>query len=236
VARRAAIGVTLVLMLAPLGLDRYSRIDLSTSRDGPYVRGFVRETLRTARKLSRGETVVFDPQERKFAWGVSPPNQLWKLRFFLRSGFGPLAHYGIDEIRMQEASATLIVPVLDSRPLKLSLTVDARESAWITLLSEGARVGEVLVGPRAVQATFEIPATRLRRGDNPIELRCEKAQAARPRFLRLELSQPRPLGVAARGESLPAFSPRSRPRGRVAAARPSATHSGRFCDRPGCRE
>lgn len=192
IGQSVARAATVLLMLAPFGLDRYSRIDLSTSRDGPYVLGFARETLRTARKLARGETVVFDPAERRFAWGVSPPNELPKLRFFLRSGFGPLAHYGIHEIRMREATATLIASVFDERALKLALTVDARESAWISVLSQGKRVGEVLVGPQAVQATFEIPASLLRRGDNPIELRCEKASTALPRFVRLELSQPSP--------------------------------------------
>ncbi len=189
-ARRAAVALTLVLMLAPLGLDRYSRIDLSTSRDGPYVLGFSRETLKTARKLSRGETVVFNPEERRFAWGVSPPNELSKLRFFLRDGFGSLAHYGIHDITMRAKTATLIAPLVDPRPLKLSLTMDARESAWVTVLAGGSRVGEVLIGPQAVQATFEIPVSLLRRGDNPVEVQCEKASSARPRFLRLELSQP----------------------------------------------
>ncbi|MBK5255388.1 MAG: hypothetical protein JJE39_05095 [Vicinamibacteria bacterium] len=190
ILQRLAIAFTVTLMLVPLGLDRYSRIDLSTSRDGPYVLGFVRETLKTGRKLSRGETVVFDPTQRKFAWGVSPPNELSKLRFFLRSGFGPQAHYGVDDIRMRATSATLIAPVLEARALNLTLTVDARESAWITVLAAGERIGEVLVGPQAVKATFEIPATNLRRGDNPIELRCEKAPTALPRLLGLELRQP----------------------------------------------
>lgn len=192
VGQSVARAATVLLMLAPVGLDRYSRIDLSTSRDGPYVLGFARETLRTARKLARGETVVFDPAERKFAWGVSPPNELSKLRFFLRSGFGPLAHYGIHDIRMRDPSAVLIAPLIEARPLKLSLTIDARESAWITLLAGGRRAGEVLVGPQAVQATFEIPVDQLRRGDNAIELRCEKASTALPRLLRIELNQESP--------------------------------------------
>ncbi len=189
ILRRPAMVVAVALMIAPLALDGYSRIDLSTSRDGPYVLGFVRESLKTARKLDRGEAVVFDPVERKFAWGVSPPNELSRLRFFLRSGFGPLAHYGIHEIRMRETMATLIAPVLDRRTLTLTLTIDARESAWISVFAGGSRVGEALVGPQAVRATFEVPEAKLFRGDNPIELRCEKAATALPRILRLELAQ-----------------------------------------------
>lgn len=188
-ARRAAMALVAVLTLAPLTLDRYSRIDLSTSRDGPYVLGFARETLRTARKLDRGEIVMFDPAVRKFAWGVSPPGELSKLRFFLRRGFGPVPHYGIHDIRMRDVEATLIVPLLEKRTLTLTLTVDARESAWVSVSAGGERVGEVLVGPQAVEATFEIAGDRLFRGDNPIELRCEKAETALPRILRIGLRQ-----------------------------------------------
>jgi hypothetical protein len=180
------VGVGLV---APLGLDRYARVDLGTSRDGPYVLGFARETLRTARKLDRSETVVLDPQERKFAWGVSPPNELQKLRFFLRSGFGPLAHYGIHDIRMREPSARLIAPVLEPRRLWLKATMDARESVWITVLAGGRKLGEALVGPQAVAWSLEVPGDVLVRGDNVIELRCEKAATAMPRILQLKLSQ-----------------------------------------------
>jgi hypothetical protein len=184
-------GILVVaLAIAPLALDRYSRADLGTSRDGPYVLGFVRETLRTARKLGRGDTVVFDPAERRFAWGVSPPGDLMKLRFFLRDGFGPLAHYGIDDIRMRAPLATLIVPLIEPRRTVIKAAMDARESAWVTFRAGGSKVGEALVGPQAVEVTLAIDAPRLFRGDNPIELACDKGTTAMPRILRLELSQP----------------------------------------------
>ena len=48
--------------LAPLAIvDRYRRADLTGPRDGPYVLVVCRETLRTARRLSRGEEVALDP-------------------------------------------------------------------------------------------------------------------------------------------------------------------------------
>ena len=191
-SRPAVAACVLVLVLAPLALDRYSRIDLSTSRDGPYVLGFVRETIRTARRLDRGEAVVFDPAERKFAWGVSPPGELSKLRFFLRDGFGALAHYGIHDIRMREPRATLILPVLRPRRVQVRATMDARESAWVTFFAGGGKVGEALIGPQAVSVTLDIAADRLFRGDNPIELQCEKAATAVPRILRLEFSSDSP--------------------------------------------
>jgi hypothetical protein len=91
---------------------------------------------------------------------------------------------------MRETIATVIVAALETRALTLTLTIDARESAWIQVFSSGERVGEVLVGPQAVNATFVIPAVGLRRGDNPVQLQCEKATTALPRILRIELSQP----------------------------------------------
>ncbi len=185
----AARAVVIVLLIAPLTLDRYSRADLSTSRDGPYVLGFARETLRTARKLDRGEVVVFDPAERKFAWGVSPPRDLQKLRFFLRGGFGPLAHYGIHDIKMRETAATMILPVLEPRRVLMRLTMDARESAWVTFSSGGRKVGEALIGPQPVKVTLDIAGDRLFRGDNPLELHCDKGFTAMPRLLRIEIEQ-----------------------------------------------
>ena len=182
----------IVLALAPLLLDRYSRVDLSTSRDGPYVLGFTRETLKTARRLDRGEAVMFDPADRKFAWGVSPPNELAKLRFFLRRGFGPLAHYGIHDIRVRDARATLILPVLTPGRIRVTATMDARESVWITFVAGGRKVGEALIGPQAVAVTLDLAPDRLFRGDNPIELHCEKAVDAAPRLLRLEFTPARP--------------------------------------------
>jgi hypothetical protein len=187
---RGIMALVVAMLAAPLLLDSYSRADLSISRDGPYVLGFTRETLKTARKLDRGETVSLDPEDRKFAWGVSPPNELAKLRFFLRNGFGPVAHYGIHDIRMQEPRAVLVVPILEPRGLRITLTMDARASTWVSVLALKERVGEVLVGPQAVSATFEVPASLLFRGDNPIELHCEKTNGAMPRVLRIELSHP----------------------------------------------
>ncbi|GEM_PF-1080001 len=191
-SRPAVVAGLIILGLSPRALDRYSRIDLSTTRDGPYVLGFVRETLKTARKLERGETLVFDPKNRTFAWGVSPPNELGKLRFFLRDGFGPRAHYGIHDVRIREARASIILPVRRPQRLRVTATMDARASAWVTFLAGGRKVGEALIGPQAVAVTLDIAADRLFRGDNPIELQCEEAATVAPRLLRLEIAPAKP--------------------------------------------
>lgn len=187
-ARPLAIALIALLALAPLALDRYWRVDLGTTRDGPYVLGFSRGTVRAARRLERGETVVFDPAAMKFAWGVSPASDLPKMRFFLRSGFGDVAHYGIHDIRMRERQATLVVPLMAPRTLRLTLTMDARASTWMTISAGGEKVGEALIGPEAVAVSLEIPAERLFRGDNPIVLDCADAPTAVPRLLRLEIA------------------------------------------------
>lgn len=185
---RVTAGLTVLLALAPLGLDRYWRIDLGATRDGPYVLGFVRESLRTARRLDRGDAVTFDPAERRFAWGVSPASELGKLRFFLRRGFGDVAHYGIHDIRMRDHEAALVLPLLRPRSLKLTLTMDAREAAWMTVSVGGRKVGEALIGPQAVAATFLLDAASLFRGDNLVELSCDNGPAAMPRLLRIEIA------------------------------------------------
>ena len=90
---------------------------------------------------------------------------------------------------MREASATLVIPLLEPRRLAVKAIMDARESAWVTFLSGGSKVGEALVGPQAVSVTLDIGGALLFRGDNRIEMRCDKARTALPRILRLELSQ-----------------------------------------------
>lgn len=187
-ARPISLAVIGVLALLPLSLDRYWRVDLGATRDGPYLLGFSRETLRTARRLDHGDAVVFDPAVMRFAWGVSPASELPKMRFFLRNGFGDVPHYGIHDIRMRERQAMLVVPVLTPRTLRLTLTLDARASTWMTVSAGGEKMGEALIGPQAVTVTLEIPAAKLFRGDNPLVLDCAEAPTAVPRLLRLEIA------------------------------------------------
>jgi hypothetical protein len=184
---RWALGAMAVLFVVAATRDPYRRADLRGARDGPYVLGFVRESLRTARRIERGETVTFDPAERRFAWGVSPPEDLRKLRFFLGAGFGPLAHYGLHDIRMREPRALLFVPSPDARDLALTLRLDGRDVAWLKVRAEGATVGEILIGPQPVTATVTLPARTVRRGDNAIELLCDDAARVQPRLIRIDV-------------------------------------------------
>src|SRR5262249_52875448 len=110
----------LAVIVAPfLLLDRYRRVDLQSTRDGPLVLAVCRESWRTAARLDAGEEVAFDPASRRFAWGESDPGQLGRMRWLLREGWGERAHYGTGEVVMHAPAATLLLPVLTPADLDL---------------------------------------------------------------------------------------------------------------------
>jgi hypothetical protein len=159
-------GVAVVSPL--LFVDRYRRLDLRGARDGPYVLGFVRETLRTAGRLDRGQSVVFTPETQRFAWGDSDPGDLGRLRWFLREGWGERAHYGTGSIVMQQGRATLILPCLRPRDVEVELVTEAPEGAKLTVAVNGRTVGETSSG--GGRLVVPIPAALLFRGDNVVTL------------------------------------------------------------------
>jgi hypothetical protein len=158
-----------VAVVSPfLFVDRYRRLDLRGARDGPYVLGFVRETLRTAGRLDRGQAVFFAPETQSFAWGDSDPGELGRMRWFLREGWGDRAHYGTGEIVMQEGRATLILPCIRPRDLDLELMTQAPEGATLTVAVNGRPVGKT--APGAGRLVVPLPAALLFRGDNLVTL------------------------------------------------------------------
>jgi hypothetical protein len=167
-----AAAAAVLAALAPLGLDRYRRADLQGARDGPLVLGFCRESLRAARRLEGGEPVTYDPAERRFAWGVSDPGQLARMRWFLREGWGDVPHYGTGAVQMQAARATLIVPVLAPRDLELTVALGGADASGMALLN-GRPVGAWAAG---TSAALRLPAVAQFRGDNVLAL--ERAAGA----------------------------------------------------------
>jgi hypothetical protein len=153
------------------GVDRYRRQDLRGPRDGPRLLAFCRETLRSARRVERGQEVVLQASAHRFAWGQSDPGDLSRMRWFLGSGWGGQAHYGTADIRMEGREATLVVPVLAPRELTVSLEVEAPAPMALELHLGGQRVGGALLaaGPAVMQA--RLPAAGLVRGDNELRLR-----------------------------------------------------------------
>ena len=155
----AAAVLAVAAALAPLAIvDRYRRADLTGPRDGPYVLVVCRETLRTARRLSRGEEVALDPSERRFAWGDSHPSEMDRMRWFLREGWGERAHYGTGEVTMHAERASVLLPVLVPADLSAALHVQAPAPAG------GRRVGQrpaaAVVGGRAGQRAGDDRHTR----------------------------------------------------------------------------
>jgi hypothetical protein len=181
-SRRIAAGVAAAAVLAlPLVLDRYRRADLQGRRDGPLVLAFCRDSLRTARRLQRGESVTFDPAVRQFQWGVSDPGQLERMRWFLREGWGELAHYGRGNVTLRAPRGELVLPCLEPRDMDLTLHLASGRDVAGALLVNGHRVGQWRV-PAPAQ-TWRVPATVLFRGDNVVAL---EVAAGEPGEVRLE--------------------------------------------------
>lgn len=168
----AAAWLAVAALVAGLagGLDRYRRVDLAGLRDGPWVLGFARESLRAAARLERGLAVEFDPLQQRFAWGVSDPEELSRLRWPLRDGWGPLAHYGLHDVRLRGASAAFVVPVYTPAELRLALRLRAASPARLHVLLNGQRVGEAAATEAGADTVLSLPAGRLFRGDNELRL------------------------------------------------------------------
>jgi len=167
----AALVALSVLVAYPFArLDRYRRLPLHDTRDGPLVASFCRESLRNARLLARGEPVVLDPAERGFEWGVSDPREAWRMRWFLRDGWGPSPQYGTGEVRMRGPQASLVLPVLERRPLDVVLSLEAAEPTRLELRLEGRGLGQVVAAPAAAPARVRVEAADLARGDNVLRL------------------------------------------------------------------
>jgi hypothetical protein len=182
--RVAAAILALAAAGAPfLVVDRYRRVDLRGARDGPYVLGLCRESLRTAFRLDRGQAVSFDAATQRFAWGDSDPGDLDRMRWFLRDGWGGLAHYGTGEIVMHEATASLIIPSLRPRDLDLELVTEAPADGRVGIAVNGRAVGET--GPGGGPIVVRIPASLLFRGDNVVTLSSGGGAGARLRRLAL---------------------------------------------------
>src|SRR5207245_4805644 len=63
-----AIAAGLVLAL-PFLLDRYRRVDLRSTRDGPLVLALCRESLQAANRLGRGRRGGFHAAVQRYQWG-----------------------------------------------------------------------------------------------------------------------------------------------------------------------
>jgi hypothetical protein len=159
-----------ILLALPVCLDRYRRADLRGSRDGPLVLAFCRETLRAAGRVERGDEVSFDTDQQRYLWGVSPPAEMGRMRWFLRDGWGTLPHYGMGAAVMRERDATLVVPCLRPRPLALTLRLEAAHAVAVGFSINRRPLQQALVGPGITSVALEVPGELLFRGDNLLGL------------------------------------------------------------------
>jgi hypothetical protein len=164
----AALAAAAAVALPFAAVDRYRRVDLRGARDGPYVLAVCRESLRTAGRLERGQAVAFDAATQRFAWGESDAGDLGRMRWFLREGWGALAHYGTGEIVMREARAELLIPMFRPRDLDLELVTVAPAGTRLRITVNGRPVGETASDRE--RTVVRLPAALLFRGDNALAL------------------------------------------------------------------
>jgi hypothetical protein len=164
----AALAAAAAVALPFAAVDRYRRVDLRGARDGPYVLAVCRESLRTAGRLERGQAVAFDALTQRFAWGESDAGELGRMRWFLRGGWGALAHYGTGEIEMREGQAELLLPMFRPQDLDLELVTVAPAGTRLGIAVNGRPVGET-ASDRG-RTVVRLPAALLFRGDNAVTL------------------------------------------------------------------
>jgi hypothetical protein len=181
----AAFAVTLLL------LDRYRRVDLQQSRDGPLVLAVCRESSRAAARAAAGEEVTFDPRTRRFAWGESDPAHLGRMRWFLREGWGARAHYGTNEVVMHEAQASLLMPLLAAEETEVRVRMMSPIPETLALGVNGRPLGAWHSDPSAPEQVFVVPAAVLFRGDNVLTIASpEQGGGSRLRELRYRVAPP----------------------------------------------
>jgi hypothetical protein len=169
-------AATLVVIVGTWArVDPYRRVDLQAPRDGPLTLAVCRESLRTATRLERGETVSFDMADQVFKWGETPLFQFDRMRWLLREGWGERPQYASGDAVVSGPEARVLLPVLVPRDMSVVLEMAAPSAGPMTASVNGNPVGtgEVL----------RIPAAALYRGDNVLSL----VVPAGSRLRRLEL-------------------------------------------------
>jgi hypothetical protein len=161
----------LALAAAALGLDRYRRLDLRATRDGPLLLTFVRQSLLEARRLERGRFVVLDPARDVFVAGESDARDLGRMRWYLRDGWGPRPSSSSGAVVvMQERRATVVLPCLRPDDWQVSIWLSAPGAVDVGVEVNGRALGVAPVAPGAGRHLFAVPAEALFRGDNLLAL------------------------------------------------------------------
>jgi hypothetical protein len=187
ILERTALALSVILLIgSALLLDRYRRVDLRGGRDGKRVLAVCRQSLAFAKRLARGKTVDYDAAERSFTPGRSYPDELVRMRWFLRDGWGPAAEYGSGPIEMAGGSATVLLPCLRPADLIVFLALEADNETNVRVAVNGQPLGRITQGREQQGHRLGLPRQALFRGDNVLALQVE-GPATRLRLLRLRL-------------------------------------------------
>ena len=207
----AAVALGGVLLCPLFFLDRYRRMDLRTSRDGPRVLALTRESLRFANRLEQGRPVFYELRERRYRRGKDDRRYLERMRWFLLEGFGPMPEYGEGSAALLGRRGSFLVPCLSPRDLDVVVTVENPEPLTLAASANGQLIGQVALGASASNRfVVRAPARTLFRGDNVMTLALLEPE---PRPLRLLGLTVRPAGEgAAKGGGTPGVTLRGRDR------------------------
>jgi hypothetical protein len=159
------------LATVALGLDRYRRLDLRATRDGPLLLTFVRQSLLEASRLERGRFVVLDPARDVYVAGRSDARDLGRMRWYLRDGWGPRPSSSSGaEVVMQERRATVVLPCLRPDDWQVSVWLSSPVAVDVRLDVNGRALGTAAAGSGAARHLLAVPADALFRGDNLLGL------------------------------------------------------------------
>lgn len=164
-------ALALAALVLPFVLvDRYRRVDLQASRDGPLVLSLCRETWKMATRLAGGDEVVLDPESSRFTWSDADGGPPTRMRWFLREGWGHLAHYDPGPVVMRAPAASVLLPVRAPAEVEVRLRMVSPSPVTLALGVNGHAVGSWRVGPEETEQAFRVPARYLVRGDNLLTL------------------------------------------------------------------
>lgn len=150
--------------------DRYKRVDLRGPRDGRLVLALCRDSLAFADRLAKGKPVRYEPETRVFRSVGSDPRDLDRMRWFLREGWGPRPWYQDGPVVSTDETASILVPCLLPRDLKLVMFLSAERPGRLEVRLNGHPVGEVSVTDENEAVRIPVQRADLMRGDNLLEL------------------------------------------------------------------
>jgi hypothetical protein len=171
VAKWAAAAVGAAFLAFPFTvLDRYRRVDLRGSRDGPLILAVSRDSPRFAARLERGRAVFYEPVQRRFDRDRSDMRDLERMRWFLRDGWGPMPQYGMGVVRMHAREASLLLPCFSPQDLDVVIALRVKSPQLLAVSVNGRSIGELSPDPSTERSALRIPAPALFRGDNVVTL------------------------------------------------------------------